>query len=134
MHWDVAHGKGLADWDMALLTDVEMENLFQQLNVINRVRAHGLELGCMWHDGGLMRAATAANGYLGMHPLFVYTPMQNTSGMEWIVAVETPVSGCNGSIKARSLTFKEIHRSSSTTCFSAIMLVRSGSSLSSWLR
>ena len=44
MHWDMTFGKGLADWDMALLTDVEVENLLQQLNVINRVRAHRLEL------------------------------------------------------------------------------------------
>jgi hypothetical protein len=33
MHWDMANGKGLADWDMALLTDQEVENVSQQLNV-----------------------------------------------------------------------------------------------------
>ena len=134
MHWDMVNGKGLADWDMALLTDVDVENLFQQLNVINRVRAHCLELGCVWHDVGRWRTATAANGYLDIHPLFVYKQLQNTSGMEWIVAVETLVEGYNGGIKVCNLTFKEIHRSLGTTCCSAIMLVRSGSALAGWWR
>ena len=111
MHWDMPYGKGLADWDAALLTDVEVENLFQQLNVINRARAHSLVLGCVWHDVGRMRTAMAANGYLDIHPLFVYKPMQNTSGMEWISAVETLVVGYKGGIKACNLTFKEIHPS-----------------------
>ena len=95
MHWDMPYGKGLADWDMALLTDMEVESLFQQLGVINRARNHCLVLGCVWHDVGRMRAAMAANGYLDIHPLFVYKPMQNTSGMEWISAVETLVVGYN---------------------------------------
>ena len=111
MHWDMANGKGLAELDTAFLTDQEVENLFQQLNVINRARAHCLELGCVWHEVGRLRAATAANGYLDIHPLFVYKQLQNTSGMEWILAVETLVEGYNGGIKACNLTFKEIHRS-----------------------
>ena len=109
MHWDMPYGKGLADWDGALLTDMEVESLFQQLNVINRARNHCLVLGCVWHDVGRMRTAMAANGYLDIHPLFVYKPMQNTSGMEWISAVETLVVGYKGGIKACNLTFKEIH-------------------------
>ena len=82
MHWDMPYGKGLADWDAALLTDMEVESLFQQLGVINRARNHCLVLGCVWHDVGRMRTTMAANGYLDIHPLFVYKPMQNTSGME----------------------------------------------------
>ena len=103
------YGKRVADWDNALLTDQEVESLFQQLGVINRARAHCLVLGCVWHDAGRMHAAMAANGYLDMHPLYVYKPMQNTSGMEWISAVETLVVGYKGGIKGCNLTFKELH-------------------------
>ena len=48
----MVNGKGLADWDWALLTDMEVVSLFQQLNVINRAKGHCLELGCVWHDVG----------------------------------------------------------------------------------
>ena len=66
--------QGLAELDTALLTDQEVENVLQQVNVINRMRAHCLELGCVWHDVGRLRAATAANAYLDIHPLYVYKP------------------------------------------------------------
>ena len=65
MHWDMVNGKGLADWDMALLTDVDVENVFQQLNVIKsregalsrtrvcvaRCRALAHSNGCEWLSG-----------------------------------------------------------------------------------
>jgi hypothetical protein len=28
VHWDMVNGKGIADWDGALLTDMELESLF----------------------------------------------------------------------------------------------------------
>lgn len=108
VHWDMPYGMGLADWDV-LLSDQELETLFQQLAVINRARAHCLVLGCVWHEVGRIRTAMALNAYLDIHPLFVYKPQQNTSGMEWISAVEVLVVGYKGGIKACSLTFSDMN-------------------------
>lgn len=102
------YGMGLAEWDV-LLSDVELETLFQQLAVINRARHHCLVLGCVWHDIGRLRAAMIANGYLDSHPLFVYKPMQNTTGMEFISAVEVLVVGYKGGIRACHLTFSDMN-------------------------
>ena len=99
---------GLADWDV-LLSDVELETLFQQLAVINRARNHVLVLGCVWHDIGRIRSAMSANGYLDQHPLLVYKPMQNTTGMEFISAVEFLVVGYKGGIRNCRLTFSDMN-------------------------
>ena len=87
VYWDMPYGMALAEWDV-LLSEMDVEILFQQLAVINRARAHCLILGCIWHDMGRIRLAMLANGYTDVHVLVVYKPQQNTSGMEWINALE----------------------------------------------
>ena len=52
MWWDMPYGIDLADWDQALVTDMLLEVLGQQLSVINRLRNHTLVLGVVWHDAG----------------------------------------------------------------------------------
>ena len=72
-------------------------------------RAHCLILGCIWHDMGRIRLAMLANGYTDVHVLVVYKPQQNTSGMEWINALEHLVVGYKGGIKACRLTFSDLN-------------------------
>ena len=102
------YGMALAEWDV-LLPELDVEILFQQLAVINRARAHCLILGCIWHDVGRMRQAMLANGYTDVHVLVVYKPQQNTSGMEWINALEHLVVGYKSGIKACRLTFSDLN-------------------------
>ena len=102
------YGMALAEWDV-LLSEMDVEILFQQLAVINRARAHCLILGCIWHDMGRIRLAMLANGYTDVHVLVVYKPQQNTSGMEWINALEHLVVGYKGGIKACRLTFSDLN-------------------------
>ena len=108
VYWDMPYGMALADWDV-LLSDMDVEILFQQLAVVNRARAHCLVLGCIWHDMGRIRAAMHTNGYTDMHVIVVYKPQQNTSGMEWINAEELLVAGYKGGVKACKLTFSDIN-------------------------
>ena len=106
--WDMPYGMNLAAWDV-LLPDADVESLFQQLAVINRATAHCLVLGCIWHDLGRMRVAMLANGYCDVHVLGVYKPQQNTTGFDWINALELMVVGYKGGMKACKLTFAEMN-------------------------
>jgi len=107
--WDMPYGLGLAPWDSALLTDIELETFFQQLAVVNRARQHCLVLSCVWHDAGRLRKFMMENAYSDIHPLYVYKPMQNTTGMEWIFAVEIMIVGYKGGIRGCNLTFSDMN-------------------------
>lgn len=102
------YGLGLAKWDV-LVSDLELATFFIQLAAINRAQAHCLVLSVAWHDMGRVRAAMLENGYSDAHALFNYKPQNNTSGMEFISAVETLVVAYKGGIKACHLTFPELN-------------------------
>ena len=102
------YGLRLAAWDV-ILTDAELENLFQQVAVMNRARSHCLVLGCIWHDAGRLRKYMMDNGYDDTHLLVIYKPQNNASGMEFINAVETLVVGYKGGIKSCKLTFPDLN-------------------------
>jgi hypothetical protein len=106
--WDMPYGLGVAPWDV-LLTDHELETFFQQLAVVNRSRAHALCLGCIWHDAGRVRRSMIEQGYSDSHLFGVYKPQQNTTGMEWIFAMEWYVVGYKQGIRACSLTFTDMN-------------------------
>ena len=75
-----ADGRGGREFVSAAERDQSREGAQSRARVcVARCRAHARSNG--------------ANGYLDIHPLFVYKPMQNTSGMEWISAVEALVVG-----------------------------------------
>ena len=102
------YGMGLAPWDV-LLSDVELETFFKNLAVVNRAPAHCLVLGVVRHDMGRVRTAMLANGYSDPHPVYNCKPQQNTSGMEWIQAVESMVVAYKGGVRACRLTFPDIN-------------------------
>lgn len=106
--WDMPYGLLVAPWDN-LLTDAEVETFFQQLAVVQRSRAHTLCLGCIWHDTGRMRRFMLEHGYADIHIFGVYKPQQNTTGMEWIYALELYVVGYKQNIRACSLTFSDMN-------------------------
>jgi hypothetical protein len=106
--WDMPYGMGLARCDV-LLSDLELETFFKNLAVINRSQAHCLVLGCIWSDMGRIRAAMQANGYGDQHPLVNVKLMQNTSGMEFIKAVEFMVAGYKGGVRNCHLTFPDVN-------------------------
>jgi hypothetical protein len=102
------YGLGVAPWDV-LLSDAELEIFFQQLAVTNRARSHCLVLGVVWHDSGRVRKFMGDNGYLDIHPIYPVKPQQNTTGMEWIFAVEMLVAGYKGGIRSCNLTFSDMN-------------------------
>ena len=106
--WDMPYGLLVAPWDN-LLTDAEVETFFQQLAVVQRSRAHTLCLGCIWHDAGRMRRFMLEHSYSDIHIFGVYKPQQNTTGMEWIFALELYVVGYKQNIRACSLTFSDMN-------------------------
>ena len=93
--WDMPYGMELAPWDHSL-TDAQMETFSQQLACVSRARAHCLVLGVVWHDMARVRQFMLNNGYKDVHPVFATKPQQNTTGMEFIFAVETMVVGYKG--------------------------------------
>ena len=109
MWWDMPYGINLADWDQALVTDMMLEVLGQQLSVINRARNHTLVLGVVWHDAGRIRQFMEKHGYQDTHVVYVYKPQQNTNGVHWIFAVEMLVVGYKGGIRNCSLTFTDMN-------------------------
>ena len=60
--WDMPYGLDLEPWDQ-LLSDAEIETLFEQLSVINRARNHSFVLGAPWHKGARSRTCMLAKGY-----------------------------------------------------------------------
>jgi hypothetical protein len=104
--WDMPYGLGVAHWDV-LLTDVELETFGHQLACVCRARNFCLVLSVIFHDAGRIRAWMLANGFCDIHPIYVYKPQQNTTGMDWIFAVEMMLAGYKGGMKNCKMTFSE---------------------------
>ena len=106
--WDMPYGLLVAPWDV-LLTDVEVEEFFKQVAVINRARNHTMVLSINCKDYGRMWTFMTQNGYSDIHPLYVYKPQQNMTGMGWIFAVEQMIVGYKGGIQNCAVTFVDNH-------------------------
>ena len=104
VYMDMPYGLGVAPWDV-LFSDVEMETVFVQMACINRAGCFCLMLSIIYHDAGRVRAFMIRFGFLDIHPLYVYKPQQNTTGLEWIFAVEIMLVGYKGGIRDCQLTF-----------------------------
>ena len=98
------YGLGLAPWDV-LLSDSELETFGNQLSCVNKSRAFALVVSITVFDATRIRTWMIAHGFSDVHPLYVYKPKQNTTGMEWIFAVECMLVGYKGGIRACKLTF-----------------------------
>ena len=91
--WDMPFGLGLAPWDV-LLTDEEVKLFFQQLGIINTSRQSVLALIVHLRDAGRMMTAMEDNGWLDVHPVYIYKPSQNQKGTNcFIFAVEVTLVG-----------------------------------------
>jgi hypothetical protein len=100
-------GLDLAPWDV-LLTDVELERFFMQLNVVNTSQQTMLALVVHFADAGRVKAAMEAAGYQSVHPFYVYKPSQNVKGTDcFIFAVEMILIGYLGGSRDRGLVFGE---------------------------
>ena len=108
VYMDMPYGLGVAPWDV-LFSDVEMETFFSQLACINRAPSFCLMLSLIFHDAGRVRSFMIKFGFLDIHPLYVYKPMQNTTGLEWIFAVEMMLVGYKGGIRDCALTFQDMN-------------------------
>ena len=62
-----------------------------------------------------MRNFMAQNGYADIHPLYVYKPQQNMTGMGWICAVEQMIVGYKGDMQHCAVTSGRITLCSGTT-------------------
>ena len=89
-------------------TDVEVEQFFQQVVVIASERHHCGVLSIVFSDSGRMKAFMVQCGYSDIHPFYIYKPQQNTTGMEWIYAVEK-LCGYKGGVKACGLTLSTMN-------------------------
>ena len=105
---DMPYGLGVAPWDV-LFSDVEMETFFTQMACINRAVSFCLMLSIVYHDAGRVRAFMMRFGFVDIHPLYVYKPQQNTTGLEWIFAVEIMLVGYKGGIRDCQLTFQDMN-------------------------
>ena len=85
----------VAPWDV-LLTDVAVEQFFQQVAVTNRARHHTMGLSSTPRDTGRMAAFMAQTGNTDIRPLFAFKRQQNTAGMHWVLAVEQMIFGYKG--------------------------------------
>ena len=106
--WDMPYGLLVAPWDV-LLTDVDVDEFFKQMAVINRARNHTMVLSINCKDYGRMANFMALNSYTDTHPLYVYKPQQNMTGMGWIFAVEQMIVGNKGGMQNCAVTFRENH-------------------------
>ena len=98
----------MAPWDV-LLTDMELVQFGQQVAVTNRARHHTMVFFITWKDAGRMATFMALNGYTDIHPLYVYEPQQNMTGMGWIFAVEQMIVGYKGGMQNCAVTFRDNH-------------------------
>ena len=105
---DMPYGLGVAPWDV-LFSDVEMETFFTQMACINRAVSFCLMLSIVYHDAGRVRACMIRFGFVDIHPVYVYKPQQNTTGLEWIFAVEIMLVGYKGGIRDCALTFQDMN-------------------------
>ena len=100
-------GLDLAPWDV-LLTDVELERFFMQLNVVNTSQQTMLALVVHFADAGRVKTAMETAGYQSVHPFYVYKPNQNVKGTDcFIFAVEMILVGYLGGSRDRGLVFGE---------------------------
>lgn len=106
--WDMPYGLGVAPWDV-LLSDVEMETFFNQMACINRLVSFCLVLSIIYWDAGRVRNFMMRFGFVDIHPVYVYKPQQNTTGLEWIFAVEMMLVGYKGGIRDCALTFQDMN-------------------------
>ena len=93
--WSMPYGQSMAPRD-ELLTDVDVEQFFQQVAIINRARHHTMGLSSTPKDTGRMAAFMAQTGNTDIHPLFAFKRQQNTAGMHWVLAVEQMIFGFKG--------------------------------------
>lgn len=73
------YGLDVAEWDV-LLSDAEIELLFQQLAIMNTASAHTIFLHVHPKDIGRIWKALETNGYQHVHLLYVYKPQHNQVG------------------------------------------------------
>ena len=105
--WDMPFGLGVADWD-TLLTDPQLEMLFNQLKIINTSRSTVLALVVHFRDIGRVAKAMEENGYRDVHPFYVYKPQQNRRGTNcFIFAVECILVGYMAATSERKLNFEQ---------------------------
>ena len=92
-----------------LLTDVQVDEFFKPVAVINRALHYTMVPSINCKDYGRMAAYMMQNGCTDIHPLFVFKPQQNMTGMGWIFAASQMIVGSKGGIQNCAATFVDNH-------------------------
>ena len=100
-------GFGEAPWD-ELLTDADVERLFQQVAVVNRARHHTMVVTNHRCGAGQFVAFMARKGYSDMYPILASKPPPNLTGMNLTFAVEMLLVGYKGGIGNCLMTFRTL--------------------------
>ena len=89
--WDMPFGLGVADWDVKL-SDLEIQMLFKQLDIINTATSWVVCLVVHVRDYGRVERLMEDHGFVDIHPFYVYKPNQNQKGVGcFIFAVEVVI-------------------------------------------
>jgi hypothetical protein len=105
--WDMPYGLLVALW-VVLLTDVQVDEFFKPVAVINRALHYTMVPSINCKDYGRMAAFMMQNGCNDIHPLRVQAAAEHDR-QGWIFAASQMIVGSKGGIQNCAATFVDNH-------------------------